>query len=480
MKEIEEVRIAYSFTPGQIPDLDPAEISMIDQALLIDNLYSHLIEYDENGKLQPGIADYFEIKDDTIIFHFSKKVKTRSGHFIDADDAAASIRRLIKLDSATHAELTNILCSKDEITDVFKDCPAIKSQNNQLILSVRDIRYRSYLLEALAADDMVIVPISAINPQSLKIQNYSETSGPYSIDYVKDERLVFIQNPVHYNLRGNSPRAVTLISTDKTSIDDLFLSNKVDILSTLNNPSSEMVQRFKEQVPSTNINKTLSIKLYYIQFSPSAQKKFSRAQRSRIANQFKKVMPAAYPLPLFAEPTSTFFLDNSIGMLSQEQMREVERLNSIEEDVLYEKPTFYLYKSRAKIFNVFKQIKEINPIETDDVPFFTAPEKRLDIFLATTDTSYEESYALLGYNFTMGTFGVNKQESIPWMAEYLKTENSVDRVKLINTLHFNALKSGVLFPLYKAPYTSVGRNGFELPLNPMFASSHFWKIRKHE
>lgn len=94
------VRIGYGLDKRSIPNLDPAKITSFMQGALLPNLYSGLIEYDLNGNLQSGIATKFYWVGPKLVFEFGSKVKTKAGHFINAADAAASIRRILKLGSS--------------------------------------------------------------------------------------------------------------------------------------------------------------------------------------------------------------------------------------------------------------------------------------------------------------------------------------------------------------------------------------------
>lgn len=479
-QEIKSVRIAYGLSGLTTEDIDPAKIEVIQQALLIDNLYGHLVEYDDNGALQAGIAETFYWRGNSLVFEFSKKVKTQSGRYIDANDAAASIRRALKLGQTTHSDLSYFLCPNLESNRATSACEAVTIEGNKLVLNLKDEKFKPFVLQTMAADDYVIVPEDAIEKNSLKIKDFKQTSGPYYLESAAEDKWILKKNSEHYALLANSPSEVILVNTDPKSASDLFIDDEVDIITTLNNLTKKKFSEIEAKVPDLHLSKTMDIKLFYMQFSPKAQKELSLKNRVSLAGKFRQLMDQKYSLPIFANPTNRFFLDQSSGKLSNDQVAKLDPfLRQSADTPFVKKVTFYFYKSLAHLFNIFREIPEIDPIEVDHLPFSQKLEDRLDLFLATTDTSYGENLSLLNYNFTQGTFGLNKDQGNAWLDKYISLQDPEERSQLLQSLHFDSLTNGVIFPLYKAPYTAIGRNGFRIRLSPIYASTHFWKIEKN-
>ena len=478
-KSIQSVRIAYEIEGFKVEDLDPSKIEMIPQSLLMDNLYTQLIVYDEQGHLKSGIAKKFYWKGLDLIFEFGDKARTSTGHYIDAEDAAISIRRALRLGSTTHSNLQFMVCGSVENLDPFKDCEGVRVVDGKLIVTVRDEKYKPFLLQTLSTEDYVIVPKDAIDQKTLSIKSHRITSGPYYLDSADNDKWVLKANKGHFQLMNSSPQEVVLISTEKESALELFSNNKVDLLTTMHNLHENKFKEMAKSVPDFNLSKTLDIKLYYIQFSPSAVSRSSLDQRVSVAEKFRSVMKSQYPLPVFSSETRHFFLDQSLGKLSKKQEDELVQIyEQSDSRPLSNKFSFYSYNSLKDIFDVFDQIPEIDPIHTNRYPFTEPISERLDVFMATTDTAFEENLALLSYNFTQGTFGLDKYSSREWLEDYFNSKEKSERADKIQKLHYKALKQGILFPLFKAPYTSLGRNGYSLPLSPLFAGSQFWKIIK--
>ena len=476
-KTIDQVRIAFTLTQTAVPKVDPAEVQSANQGILVDNLFSRLVEYDSAGQIQAGVATKFYWEDSSLVFEFGTKVKTLSGHYIDAEDAATSLRRLLKLDSNTHINLKLFLCDINYTEEVFSDCDAIKVKNNKLILTPNNPKFKPFLLKALTSIDFGIIPVQQIDKKTLDISSLKETSGAYYLDYQDDQKWILKTN-THYNIKKTTPKEIILVNLAGNDIWDHLVENKVDVVTTLNTVDSDILNRIKT-IPNLSISETMDIRLFFIKFSPRALRDFTSEQRLYLGERFRNVMTLNYKLPIDSKPTNQFFLDLGYGHLSKEQEQKISSLRQNSKPGVFErKPKFYLYKSLEKKFAPFKEIQEIDPQLTDLRPYMQKPEDRLDVYTGNTDTAYEESLAVLGYNFTQGTFGLNEAQSNEWIKKYIDTDNEQERFLMIQDLHYETLVNGVTVPLFKAPYTAVARNHFKVNLSKIFASTQFWRIIK--
>ena len=477
MKQL-EVRVAYALDTGSIPVLDPAKITSFHQSILLMNLYSGLIEYDLNGNLQSGIASKFYWDGLRLVFEFGHKVKTKSGHYIDAEDAAASIRRVLKLGSSTHTNLKYFLCNFQETDDVFKNCESIYVEDGKLIVQIQNEKHKPFVISTLAAGDLAVVPKSVIDRKSLAIIDNTETSGPYFLKSLGKE-WELQQNPEHFQLSSGSPFIVKLIDVGSRRAGELLLENQVDILPTGINIPPVLYNKMRDEIPDFKSFETLPIKLYIVQFSFPGVRKTTVRQRFHIASQFRKILGTEYPLPIHSSPTYEFFLANGHGQLTQNQYQEIlNNFNTDESEASDYKPSFYFYKNLSHAFSVFKKIEEIRPIETDRFPPNEPLDERLDLFIGTTDISFKEDLSLLGYNFNQGTFGYDEKQGEAWLAKYMAEESKEKRAEMARDLQFEGLKNGVIFPMFKAPYTVMARNGFSISMSPIFATTNFWRITK--
>ena len=73
---------------NNITTLDPGKVQDVDLTDVIRNVYEGLVEYDENNKLVPRLAEKWEVKDGgkTYVFTLRKGVRFHNGRELKADD----------------------------------------------------------------------------------------------------------------------------------------------------------------------------------------------------------------------------------------------------------------------------------------------------------------------------------------------------------------------------------------------------------
>lgn len=71
---MDSIRISFK-NYYSIKEVDPADIKSIYQSNLIENLYSRLVEFDENNLIKCTLCKNFEIKDNQIIFNIRDDLK---------------------------------------------------------------------------------------------------------------------------------------------------------------------------------------------------------------------------------------------------------------------------------------------------------------------------------------------------------------------------------------------------------------------
>lgn len=89
--------------------LDPAKTSTVVEDHILDELLEGLVVYDAKGELAPGVADHWDISNDSLIytFHLRPEARWSNGAAVTSDDFVFSFRRL--MDPKTGAGYANIL-----------------------------------------------------------------------------------------------------------------------------------------------------------------------------------------------------------------------------------------------------------------------------------------------------------------------------------------------------------------------------------
>lgn len=90
-----ELNVAYSSQP---PTLDPLITTAVATRILARTFYEPLLAIDENGEVQPVLADSYEVSEDglTITFILREDVPFHDGSIMDTEDVVASLERWIE------------------------------------------------------------------------------------------------------------------------------------------------------------------------------------------------------------------------------------------------------------------------------------------------------------------------------------------------------------------------------------------------
>ncbi len=478
------VRVAMIIDRPMVESLDPASIKTIYQAMILINVYGQLIEYDQVGQLVPSLASRFQWEDNELTLQIPDgRTVNRLGKSITAADAAASIRRILKLGTATHLDLSQIVCGEHKNIDILEDCEGVKVSGDLLKIRVRSASHRALLTQALATIDFGVIPIDAIDIDSLKIKDLSVTSGPYYLDFKSDDRAYrFIQNSNSHHDLALAPQVINLVPANNKSSIQMFLNDEFDVQPTLFGVYEKDLQKFRDLNLQFELHKTLPIKLTFLQFSLTALRNFTANERLMVGYKARQVLLKTYPWAVESEETDVFLGPMSFGALSEEEMKELKEvyLKSMGTQMNGAKVKFYFYNQIAERLAGLKVIPELELVPVDIQSFFNEPlEKRLDLVLIVTDTAFQEDAGLLGYNFSQGTFGVFPEEGRLWMQKYMNEPGDAERASMVQQLQFKALKMGAMIPIMKSPYTALTRNGYTLELSPLFARTQFWRIRKY-
>ena len=147
--------------PQDLDDgLDPHKVSAAGTKEILFNVYEGLLKYDENGALNPAIAESYDVDEDRMgyTFHLRSGVKFHDGSSVTADDVVYSLKRLSGADGSDPLEEALI-----NIADIQK-----KDENTVYVkLLKEDPDFLCYMTDA-------IMPASNADPETNVIG-----TGPY-------------------------------------------------------------------------------------------------------------------------------------------------------------------------------------------------------------------------------------------------------------------------------------------------------------
>lgn len=468
------LRIGYEFNQPT-RSLDPANIIDIYQSNLIENLYSRIVEFDSNGDLICVLCKKFWIENNHIYFQFHDNLKTVDGYVVSAQDAEFSLKRLIRLNTNTHGNIETFLDLNDE--------KSIYSKDNVLSLKLIKPHYSQFIIPLLASMDFSIIPEKSIkSDKDGEYLDLKNTSGPYYLNAVK------ANHHLELSANENSPlysaemfKKIEVVPVVYGEGVDAFLDNKIDVLDITYYPGYPQYEKlFSQKSKKFSSHKTILMNIFLLNINPNAFKKFSSVQMFNAAKNISEAFLSFKRYGYGMERTVEFFQANGTGLLSQSQKNELEqKRNETTSEISKEKIILGVEKdSYERIKNALKDREEIEVKSYDVFPGFLSIEKRPDIFMQVTDSSFNEDISLLGYNFSQEYFGLSKNEGKAWLGDFIEILNKEDRIKKLQDFQFEILKKPYMYPIGASPYWAISNDDLVLNYSENFPGSSWWKIRK--
>lgn len=477
------LRVAFPVA-SMSTDYEPTQISLDHEYIFLENIFSTLVEIDEHGKVHPGVAEEAEWQEDELRFKIRKNLKTVSGLPITASDVVFSLKRVLVLSGNTHGNFKDLVCPNVDMRSVKDNCPGIRHEGEEVFL--RASERKPFLLKMLSALDFAIIPEQSVDPKTLAIKNYKETSGPYFVDS-DDEKgnIVLRMNPNHYYASSEIAQKIQLvpIAPGESSIE-AFKANRVDHITTIDAEKADHILPFASKVSDVEVHVTTKIRSLILVFTARGEKELTPEDRRLIGGKIREVFHGIYGgLPGY-EQRSEFFPALGDGALSLEQQNQLQALSEEKLSSSSLKPfrLGILKKSSPEIW--LKPVAEQIP-EADCYVETGVPELKKDMawedlphaFIASTDTGFSEDIGLISYSLNAGLLGKTKPERRDWLAHYMGLESKSDRMKELRDLHYEALASPSLVPLMASPYVAVVRKPWRMEFSEHYANNQLWRIK---
>lgn len=451
--------------------IDPADINNLNKAIIADNIYARLIS-EENGQLMSWLADSFRIEKNKIILNLGENYSSK-GNLITTEDVSLSLKRLILLNTNTHAKLEKFLDIKNVNTlEQLSNVIQINSKN-QITIHTQSKNKANLLLKILSSGEYGIIPRSAINDKTLKITQNDETSGAFYLDkanqvLLKKNKYFKISNQPEY---ANEIEVVN-IPTSAKALDE-FLQDKIDILPSSINLNSVNAKKLDQY----NIFYTDKFKLFLAAFGPSIYKKTTIHERHYIIDKMKDLLRDTYPLPVGTEQANQFFSLNGDGHLTNQQLEDISNFKKNNEVTSLN--TKIVFQSYTGLEENMKNLLHFNNLIVkfeDEFPPEQPYEKRPNSYFAMGDVSFNTDYTLLSYYLESQIVSLPKNQVNEILNTFLNIENDAERVKFLNDIHFKIIKEANIGPLFLAPYTIVTKKPYISTQTKLSASTKLWKI----
>lgn len=470
---------------------DPARTRRaFGQYFFLENIYTPLLEYTPDGKLVSAAADHFELRGNDAYFTMRKGLVTAGGHALDAYDAEASFKRLFILDRQTHGPLESALCGGRRLVRLEDACPGIAVQDGGRTLILKFSEPRPLIFQTLAAAEFSVIPRSSIDPATLAITDYRETSGPYYVEKDAGAGNISLRaNPRHFHYSAAMPQEVIFVPYDPAAGGDplkMFVEGRVDHVTTLEKvPCDAMIDFAKARAGGVTLHRTYPIKLFIVAFTAKGRKSLTEPERWAAGRALKAVHNKLVLARAGYENAEQIFTLE--GTLSESALRRIEKKfpaggrNPITaKRVIAWDGTGVLFAHAAELSAALPGLKVLKVNKT---PNFTDFKKeRLeepDLYIGGYNVGLQDDIGLMGYHLNAGTLLPAKGTKEAWLRTYSVEPDKARRFEMMRALQYESLEHAVSVPLATMPYTALLRKPWTFAMSKHLASNPIWRVRTH-
>ena len=253
------------------PDyLDPALNSSVDGACLAIAAFSGILEYDENGKLQPAVAASLpEVSDDETVYTIPlKETKWSNGDPLTANDFVWSWNRVIDENTAAdYAYMFDVIARNEDGTLAVE---AVDDYTLQITLN-GPCPYFDQLLAFPAYFPTHQASVEAADtdtPGTWAQEAGFVCNGPYTLTaWSHDESMTYEKNENYYDAANVPTKTLQfMLSADDTAIYAAYNSGDLDFIdsvptdeiqSLLDNPEFYIIDNMGTYYTAFNVNSDL-------------------------------------------------------------------------------------------------------------------------------------------------------------------------------------------------------------------------------
>ena len=481
------LRVAFPYDAA-VDTYEPTRIHFSVEYVFLEGIYSPLVELsNEQGAPVSSIAKEFYWQGRELHFVIRDDLQTIDGHEIGVDDVITSLKRLLILSKNTHGDFKNLICPDIQLQTMEQDCPRIKKQGRTLILDL--VEQKDFIIPMLAAIDFAIIPRSSIDPKTLKIVNYRNTTGPYYVE--RDEgggHIVLKANPTHFHYSPKMPQKLVLVPTkgmSKEKVVGLYKKGELDHITTI---GGLFVSELKQMDPvSSNFYESIYIKTELAHITEKGKKRIPPRRRVAFAKSLQKAFHEHYREREGYRGIRQFFAASKGGQGLSGKTEDLlgETFEKVAMEQSGEGIFLAIFKSKGHGLEEYetlakKYMPHLRVEKSKGVPAFAQlPDEDMpDYRITSTDSGFLEDIGLLSYSINAGHFGLSPKAGRAWLKDYMDTTDKRERLRKLESMHTKSLIEGLMIPLIATPYVAVVKKPWKIHFSPLFANNQFWKIRR--
>lgn len=474
-----------------VTEYDPLRIHLAPEYIFLENIYSTLVEISPKGELVPAVAERFEWINDTAVFTIRKDLKTIDGISITANDAAFSLKRMLVSEPVAYSHIREMLCGGKAIKSIHDDCSGIEVKHNSLILKPQS--KKAFLFPMLASIDFAVIPEHSVDPVSLAIRDYRNTSGVYYVDEDLGKGNIKLKvNKNHYHYSKNIAQNIVIVPTnekDPQASVRAFKNGEVDFLTTVDAARPEDVIAFARHNHDVNLHMTLNIRTMTVSFTERGLAEITPDERRTIGNAIRRAFLKHVKdkhIEGYESANQYFSVFGEAG-LSAKDVAKIQKLFAGSANV---KVPSGLKMQLVRVGE--KQLWQdiVSPVlpgisidKGANLPAFShyANQEEIPHFVITgPDTGWMEDIGLITYTIKAGYFGMSRGDGKKWLERYAKIKDKKNRLNMLREAHYQALHDGILIPFAVAPYVAVSRKTWNMSLSAFFANNQFWLVTRNQ
>jgi hypothetical protein len=436
-----------------IQKIDPINIRLVEDYLILENIYSPLISFDGN-EITYLLADEIKWIGNDVLIKMKNGLLDSQGNQITCKDLYKSLERMFKIKNPSHVKLTEMTISNDFNTSV-----QLKNDENVVILKMK--KKFHFFIPMLAQIDFAVIPSNSLD-ENLNIKTLLTTSGPFYLDLESGFKM---KKNLNYIKKSNYADQIELIAVSK--IEDTEI-DKFDLI-----PSFFPLQNEINLSNNFKIHKTIPMKVWKLVFTPNGLTSFDKEQRYYISNLIWNKSINVFKDKVL---TAQIFQNDSVFSLSQD---EVSKIKS--QYLKKQKPIKQTIKIGVSVSRLdhYRNILQDENISING--FSTLDElNNFDLVLMNQDVGYEESAAFISYSLQSPFFGVDKVDANMFLKKYLDEDDKQKRIEVIKDISRYIFERATIIPLYFEEYVTRYKRNLMLENSKNTANLQFWKVFRAE
>lgn len=465
---------------------DPLKIFYAVDYVLLENLFSPLIQYAPDGELVSAIAEKFEWEGTEAVFTIRNGLRTIDGREIDAFDVEQTFKRMLIIGGNTHGDLRDMLCPGVTMKNMNDSCPGImvRSGGRKFVMKFPEIK--PFLFPMLARIDFAIIPRGSIDKTTLAINDFRNTSGPYYVEKESPEGTIdLLANPAHFAYREKMPQRVSLVRVDNRDMKkplELFSEGKVDHIPTVDLMPADVKINYARGHKDVNLHETYPLRVMFVIFTKKGLATLSEKERMQIGTNLRHIFFSRRgSLPGYERAEQVFSLDGALPVNEMEEIRK--KFKSAGDPAVIKKKMLawnlneYFKDEVGDLKALFPNTESVSSGKITALVNFekegiTEPE----FYIFRTDTGFHEDIGLLSYYFTINLFDLDPDRKQAWMRNYTATGDKEQRMEMLKKLHFRILSEAIVIPISITPYTSLLRKPWFFDFSELHANNPLWRI----